>query len=161
MSGSSSYAGTTYGYQEPEVGSDRRARANYAWENTRRTHPRYARQNPFAQASSTAYSSAYTSDADNASSNPYNHYEHYDRMQARQAWRAANMSSGHRKRMEQEAQAFAKEESLRNTSGTVRAVQVVAIFLAVAWLTGGLRASAMEKSREETEDGKDKVDCLD
>lgn len=71
------------------------------------------------------------------------------------------MSSGHRKRMEQEAQAFAKEESLRNTSGTVRAVQVVAIFLAVAWLTGGLRASAMEKLQEERADEKDNVDCLD
>ena len=47
--------------------------------------------------------------------------------------------------MEHEADKMVKEESLRNTSGVLRAVQAVGMVLGVMWLSGSFRASALEK----------------
>lgn len=70
-------------------------------------------------------------------------------MQAREAWRASNMSSGARKRAIFESEQMAKEEDLRNTSGIGRAVQFVAMFFAVLWIGGTLKAGAWEKTQSE------------
>ena len=126
-SGSSSYF---YPDQDVETSSTRRARANYAWEHNKRTNPRYTsqqRRNPFS------YQYGYSPEQD-----------HFDRMQAREAWKAANISSGARRRMEYEAERIIKEENLRNTSGIIRAVQAVGMISAVLWFGGVFRASAWE-----------------
>jgi len=52
-----------------------------------------------------------------------------------------------------EAEKIEREETLRNTSGIIRAVQAVGIIFGIMWLTGGWRASAWEK--EEGQDGID------
>ncbi|KAL7009059.1 hypothetical protein EMMF5_001256 [Cystobasidiomycetes sp. EMM_F5] len=146
-SGSTTY-GTprshTQGQYEAEA-AERRARANQAWEYARRTNPRANRSNPFA--------SAFSGNAsESASSNPFHHHEHFDRMQAREAWRAANMSSeGVRRRMAEQAYKVAQEESLRNTSSTIRAIQVIAMFVFFIWIAGGSRATAQEKDVDDAE----------
>lgn len=146
--GSSSY---WYPQQEMETSSTRRARANYAWEYTRRTSPRsYQRNNPFAQQQQQG--SQYDGPGQS----------HFDRMQARQAWRASNMSAGARKRWEMEAERIQQEENLRNTSSLGRAVQMVAIFMAVVWVAGGLKAAAWEKEGAERElEGESCQSCTD
>lgn len=61
------------------------------------------------------------------------------------------MSAGARKRWEMEAERIQQEENLRNTSSLGRAVQMVAIFMAVVWVAGGLKAAAWEKEGAERE----------
>ncbi|KAK9898094.1 DnaJ-domain-containing protein, partial [Cystobasidium minutum MCA 4210] len=126
------------GYYESDNAA-RRARANYAWDHTRRTNPKYQahhRQSPFA-----AHQHGHTKQSHHS----HDHDSHFDRMQAREAWRASNMSSGARKRAAYESAQMAKEEDLRNTTGIGRAIQLVSMFLAVLWIGGTLRASAWEK----------------
>lgn len=73
-------------------------------------------------------------------------------MQAREAWRASNMSAGARKRAEYASDQMAKEENLRNSSGIARALQLVTMFMAVLWVGGALRASAWEKDEDDASD---------
>lgn len=131
-----------YGFYEND-NTARRTRANHAWEHTRRTNPKYQahhRSSPFA-----AHQNAHSKQTHHT----HDHDSHFDRMQAREAWRATNMSSGARKRAAYESAQMAKEEDLRNTTGIGRAIQLVSMFLAVLWIGGTLRASAWEKDTEE------------
>jgi curved DNA-binding protein CbpA len=133
---SSQSASNPYYYQDIETGATRRARANYAWEHTRRTNPKYNRANPFAS----AYSDHQRQSA---------HEQFFNRMQAQQAWRQSNLSPGARRRMMEENEKIAREENLRNTSGLLRTLQVVGIFTAVLWMSGTFRASAWEADASE------------
>jgi len=138
-----------YAHQDVETASTRRARANYAWENTRRHNPRWAhpgRHNPFDHhhPNSNTNGSAYT-----YRTAEEQQQDHYERMQARAAWRATNMSSGARRRAMDEAAKMAKEEDLRNSSSFVRACQAVGMVLGLVWLTGSFKASAQERERDE------------
>lgn len=59
------------------------------------------------------------------------------------------MSAGARRRMAYEAEQIEREETLRNTSGLLRAVQGVGLILAIMWLTGSFRAAAQEKESDD------------
>lgn len=60
-------------------------------------------------------------------------------------------SEGVRRRMAEQAYKVAQEESLRNTSSTIRAIQVIAMFVFFIWIAGGSRATAQEKDVDDAE----------
>lgn len=139
-------AGGYYPYQDIETASTRRARANYAWQHTRTHSPRWAhpgRHNPFDHHHHSHPNAQHQQHRETFRTTAEQDY--FERMQAREAWKASNMSSGARKRAMYEAEKMAKEEDLRNSSSIVRAFQAVGMFLGVLWITGSFKASAQEK----------------
>lgn len=111
--------------------SERRARAKYAWEYSRRTQARpsgsnYHRPNPFASARESPEGS---------------HASHFARMAAEAARRASAGASAKAAKAEQFVE---EEERLRNDGALWRLFRVVGLFGLVFWLGSGFRVSADE-----------------